>query len=85
MAMEREKVVPVYIEEKIKSSYIDYSMNVERRRRGEVRSGRIHATYQVRSLDRFTSCRAHSVRGRMMSLPNHKSNRYKKDREINLW
>ena len=28
MAMEREKVVPVYIEEEMKSSYIDYSMSV---------------------------------------------------------
>ncbi len=28
MAMEREKIVPVYIEEEMKSSYIDYSMSV---------------------------------------------------------
>jgi len=28
MAMEREKVVPVYIEEEMKSSYMDYSMSV---------------------------------------------------------
>jgi len=28
MAMEREKIVPVYIEEEMKSSYLDYSMSV---------------------------------------------------------
>ncbi|MGB7063117.1 MAG: DNA topoisomerase (ATP-hydrolyzing), partial [Candidatus Zixiibacteriota bacterium] len=28
MAMERQKVIPVYIEEEMKSSYIDYSMSV---------------------------------------------------------